>query len=364
MRSATVLALGLAACPPTPPGSVSPVPPEFAATLDSLRQAARIPGLAVVLIRDSSIVLARGFGFADVERGTPVTPETPFNIASVAKPIGAVVALRLVEQGRLDLDRPMPSYAGFAEFCAAAREGGGIFFGDYPCDASLTLRHVLSMTANGVPGTRFFYNPPSFSWGSRPMAEVAGKSFSELTAELVFGPTGMTRSARIHRRLPLIPALAAELATSSARFSRPLGASTPAASQATGSGGEGSDRHGPWSFRPGARLRRADAHPRRWMWTSGRAPNGAVPRMDPLVRQGVSGRDPDPHTGLWEKAYSTLYLNVPGRRLTMILLANSDGLQWPTRLDEAAAERSPSLSRRPRSPASTSPGWRAAVIGA
>jgi hypothetical protein len=51
------------------------------------------------------------------------------------------------------------------------------------------------------------------------------------------------------------------------------------------------------------------------------------------------------HTGLWEGRYSALYLKVlsdnPAERVTLILLANSDALQWPTRFDEAAIERSP-----------------------
>ena len=137
--------------------------------VDSLRTALRIPGLAVVVLRDTVVLAARGFGMADVERAVPVTPETPFNIASVAKPIGAVVALRLVEQGLLDLDRPMRSYQNFTEFCTDVRRTGGIFFGDYACeDSTLSLRQVLSMTANGPHGTRFFYNPPSYSWSSLP----------------------------------------------------------------------------------------------------------------------------------------------------------------------------------------------------
>ncbi len=47
------------------------------------------------------------------------------------------------------------------------------------------------------------------------------------------------------------------------------------------------------------------------------------------------------HTGLWEGAYSALYVKVPALRATLILLANSDGLRWESRLDEAALERSP-----------------------
>lgn len=47
------------------------------------------------------------------------------------------------------------------------------------------------------------------------------------------------------------------------------------------------------------------------------------------------------HTGLWEGKYSALYLKVPNRKLTLILLANGDGLTWESGLDEAAVERSP-----------------------
>ena len=134
----------------------------LAERIDSLLRERRIPGLAVVVLRDTTILLARGFGLADVERQVPVTPETPFDVASVSKPISAVVALRLADAGLLDLDRPMRRFRDFVEFCDGARAAGGIFFGDYACDTDrLTLRHVLSMTANGEPGTRLWYNPPS-----------------------------------------------------------------------------------------------------------------------------------------------------------------------------------------------------------
>ena len=184
----------------------------LAARVDSLRQSLRIPGLALVVLRDTTIVLARGFGFADVERRVPVTPITPFNIASVAKPISAVLALQLVERGLLDLDRPMRRYANFPEFCENARANGGAFFGDYDCLSDrFTLRHVLSMSANGTAGTRFWYNPPSYSWASRPMAEVTNVPFSTLVDSLVLRPADMRNAARVFCncgiRLPIYAAL-------------------------------------------------------------------------------------------------------------------------------------------------------------
>jgi CubicO group peptidase (beta-lactamase class C family) len=47
------------------------------------------------------------------------------------------------------------------------------------------------------------------------------------------------------------------------------------------------------------------------------------------------------HAGLWEGQYSALYLKVPDRHLTLILLANSDGLRWDNPLDKAQVEKSP-----------------------
>jgi CubicO group peptidase (beta-lactamase class C family) len=321
-----------------------------AAKFDSLRRATKIPGLAVVMMRDTTVVYARGFGLADVARNIAVTPETPFNIASVTKPISAVVALRLVQDGRLDLDRPMQSYKGFGDFCTEVRSGGGIFFSDYNCLGDrLTMRHVLSMTANGEPGTHFFYNPPSYSWASRPMAEVAGRAFSDLVDSLVFRPAAMTHSARIHRRLPLRADLAASLATpyhvdSAGRVVQ----SDPPSPQGDGAaGGVIASAMDLASFDIAlSNDRLLTAATREQLWTASRNPSGApLPYGLGWFLGEYRGRRIAWHTGLWEGQYSALYLKVldgtRAERVTLILLANSDGLQWPTRLDEAAIERSP-----------------------
>jgi CubicO group peptidase (beta-lactamase class C family) len=320
------------------------------ARFDALRDALRIPGLAAIVLRDTTVVLARGFGLANVERAIPVTPETPFNIASVTKPIAAVVALRLVQDGRLDLDRPMRSYRDFPEFCAAARGDGGVFFGDYACgDDRLTMRHVLSMTANGPPGTRFWYNPPSYSWASRPMAEVSGHAFSDLVDSLVLRPAGMRHAARQHRRLPLPPALAATLATPyHVDAAGLLRQSDPPPPQGDGAAGG--------VIASAMDLARFDIAltsgrllipaSRAALWTAARMADGrALPYGLGWFLGSVGGRRLAWHTGLWEGQYSALYLKVlgetPAERLTLVLLANSDALRWPTRLDEAAIERSP-----------------------
>ena len=320
---------------------------QLAAALDSLRQAAHIPGLSVAVVANGTVVLARGFGYADLEASRPADAGTPYDIASVTKPLSAVVALQLVERGRLDLDRSMATYADFPEFCAAVRQEGGIFFGDYACATragapALTMRHVLSMTMNGTPGTRFLYNPPAYSWASRPMAEVTGTPFSSLVEQLVFHPAGMDRSARIHRRLPLRSDLAEVLAVpyhlDSTGTTPRLVRSTPPPPQGDGAaGGVVSTVTDLARFDLALDAGRLLGDSlRSLMWEPTRtAADATLPYGLGWFVQDVHGRRVVWHTGLWEGRYSALYLKVPAERLTLILLANSDGLQWPTPFDSA-----------------------------
>ncbi len=354
----TLLLLALVACAGSRPGVVTravslsdeAIAARLADRFDELRKDAGIPGMSVVILRDTTILIARGFGLADLERDISVTPDTPFNVASVSKPISAVVALRLVESGLLDLDRPMRGYRDFPAFCEATRREGGIFFGDFACeDSTLSMRHVLGMTMNGVPGTRFWYNPPAFSWASRPMAEVAGKPFSELVDSLVFEPAGMRHSARIHRALPLRADLAALLALPY-RID-PEGRAVPSGPPPPqGDGAAGGViatamdlARFDIALTDGTLLSQRSLEA---MWSSANAPDGRrLPYGLGWFLGEHDGRRLAWHTGLWEERYSALYLRVlggaPKERFTLILLANSDGLRWQSSLDEAAVERSP-----------------------
>lgn len=313
---------------------------------ESLRRDAGIPGLAAVVLRDTTVLLARGFGYADVEQRVPMTVETPSNIASVAKPISAVLAMLLVERGQLDLERPMRSFAEFDEYCEAMQAEGGLLFGDFACrDSALTLRHVLSMASNGVPGTRFLYNAPAFSWASRPIAQSAGVAFSTLVDSLVLKPAGMVNAARTFRRRPLPESLAARLAVPYHRDSTgTLVRSTPPPPQGDGAAGGVIA-----SAMDLARFDRALMHDqlitaasRVSMWQPLRTHTGeTLPYALGWFTRIIDGRRYVWHTGLWEERYSALYLKLPEEQLTLILLANSDALRWPQRVDEAAIERSP-----------------------
>ncbi len=157
------------------------------------------------------------------------------------------------------------------------------------------------------------------------MAQVTKTPFSELTARYVFNPAGMAHSARIHRNLPLPATLAALLAKP--YHVAPDG--SLALSDSPAPQGDGAAGGVISSALDLARFDRALTEGKlltpaslTQMWTAGRAPDGTV------LPYGLG----------W------FVQEFRGRNLTLILLANSDGLRWDQRLDEAAVERSPFVS--------------------
>jgi CubicO group peptidase (beta-lactamase class C family) len=90
-------------------------PQELEAFLDGFfaeqMEISHLPGAVFVLVRDGEILLAKGYGYADLERRRPVVPdETLFLPGSVGKLFTALAVMQLVEQGKLDLDRDVNDY--------------------------------------------------------------------------------------------------------------------------------------------------------------------------------------------------------------------------------------------------------------
>jgi CubicO group peptidase (beta-lactamase class C family) len=95
---------------------------------------ADIPGAVVTVVKDGQLLTARGFGFADREKRTPVDPErTLFRPGSVSKLITWTAVMQLVEQGKLDLDKDINTYLDFK-------------IPDYD-GKPITLRQIMTHTA-------------------------------------------------------------------------------------------------------------------------------------------------------------------------------------------------------------------------
>ena len=94
----------------------------------------RIPGISVAVLRGDSVILSRGYGFANVEQRIPATDSTVYMVGSLTKPVIAAAIVLLTQQGRLKLDDPITKYLA---------EGRAVWSG-------VTIRHLLTHTA-GVP---------------------------------------------------------------------------------------------------------------------------------------------------------------------------------------------------------------------
>jgi CubicO group peptidase (beta-lactamase class C family) len=169
--------------------------------LPELLKEAQVPGLALALIRDGKIYWIHNFGVRDAKTGQPVTDETIFEAASLSKPVFAYGVLKLVDSGKLDLDKPLSTYLPKPYI-----EGD-------PRLEKITARVVMShrtgfpnWRGNGnalmirfTPGERFSYSGEGFVYLQKVLEAVTGNSLNEYMQEAVFGPLGMTGSSYVWR---------------------------------------------------------------------------------------------------------------------------------------------------------------------
>src|SRR5438128_2383253 len=80
--------------------------------IPKLMKEANVPGMSVALVRDGKLVWSKPFGVMNAETKTPVTDQTIFEANSLSKPVFAYSVMRLVDDGKIDLDTPIVKYMG------------------------------------------------------------------------------------------------------------------------------------------------------------------------------------------------------------------------------------------------------------
>ena len=83
---------------------------EIEADAESARLKAKIPGMSIVIVHDQDVLLAKGFGYADLEKKIPADPQTVYRIGSVTKAFTALMLMQLRDAGKLHLDDPIEKY--------------------------------------------------------------------------------------------------------------------------------------------------------------------------------------------------------------------------------------------------------------
>lgn len=177
------------------------------------------PGISLAVLNDFGIEWARGFGVCQAGIANTVTPTTLFQAGSISKPIFALAVMRLVEEGRLDLNENVNNYLTSWRVPA---------IGDW--QPRITLRQLLSHTAgltvhgfrgyqiseplptplqvlegeppansakvevNILPGLQFRYSGGGTTIAQQLVVDVLGQPFPEIMRRLVLDPLGMTDS--------------------------------------------------------------------------------------------------------------------------------------------------------------------------
>jgi CubicO group peptidase (beta-lactamase class C family) len=180
----------------------------------------KVPGVSIAFFSGGKIRWTRVYGYADVAKKTPVTPETLFQAASISKPISTLAMLRLAQEGKLSLDEDVnvklkawkvPDNQFTKDQRVTLREivshSAGLTvhgFGGYRPDEPLpTIVQILDgqPPANSqpvrvvtVPGSKWSYSGGGYTVMQLLLTEVTGSAFPDLLSKEVLGPIGMSHS--------------------------------------------------------------------------------------------------------------------------------------------------------------------------
>ncbi|MEI9894181.1 MAG: serine hydrolase domain-containing protein [Chthoniobacter sp.] len=160
-----------------------------------------VPGVSAVGIREGSIAWRRQYGVKTFGQPAPVDENTVFEACSMSKPVFAYAALKLVEEGKLDLDTPLVQYLGHP------------YIENEPLHQKITTRMVLDHTSglpnwrpggrnsgqplvvHFEPGTKFQYSGEGIWFLQRTVEKITGVPLKDWMKSRLLDPLGMTSSS-------------------------------------------------------------------------------------------------------------------------------------------------------------------------
>jgi len=203
--------------------------PEQVASIDKYVTAEmgreRIPGAAIGVYRRGQILLAKGYGLADIELNVPVKPETIFQSGSLGKQFVSAVVMMLVEEGKVGLDDSIVKYfpnapatwkpiliknllshtSGLAEYESDERTGPkGPFYMRLDFTEDELLEKTEALPIEFQPGEKWDYRNTNYMLLGIMIHKVSGKFYADYLADRIFKPLGMT-STRLISDADIIP---------------------------------------------------------------------------------------------------------------------------------------------------------------
>jgi CubicO group peptidase (beta-lactamase class C family) len=184
---------------------------EIDGTVKRVMRAARVTGVGLAILKDQEVVYLKAYGHRSVGKNLPLTEDSVMSAASFSKVTFAYLVMQLVEQGVLNLDRPvseylpkpLPEYSDYQDLAGDDRW------------KKITARMLLDHTSgfpnwrrfeddqklhiHFEPGSRFAYSGEGIDLLQLVLEQVTKKSLEAMMRERVFGPLGMTRTGMTWR---------------------------------------------------------------------------------------------------------------------------------------------------------------------
>jgi len=324
-------------------------PNDFENWMKEFRVRTHTPSLSYTVISNNQVALSKALGWSDDEGEVASTLDTTYFIASATKPMTGVTFLRAADAGLIGLNESMEKTTDWADFCEWYASSGIVFAGNeelgiakMDCSANQTLQNSLNMQVNGIPGTNFVYNPVVYARLGRAFPDSGDGSFKLLLRRFVIDPAGMKTAAAGWRDADASIALtnlAPPFAVSDDGL--PVKQAFPDDDIRAAAGVYASindmiafDQ----ALTSDVLLTKAQ---KKRLWTPPADGNGKPSvYSNGWFIQEYRGTTLHWHSGWEPDKYSAIYLRLPEQQLTLIALANTDGLWWDNSITAAEIEKS------------------------
>lgn len=182
------------------------------------------PGAAVMVIRDGAIIHARGYGYANLEEQTPITPDSAFRLASVSKQFAAMAIAMLADQGKLDYEDPVSKYvpelapyegvtirhllthtSGLPDYYDEFDPSPWLERDESPSNADMMVFLGGMNRTLFAPGEKYEYSNPAYEVLPVIVEAVTGVDFATFMKTRLFQPIGMKDSLIHDHHWPEIP---------------------------------------------------------------------------------------------------------------------------------------------------------------
>jgi CubicO group peptidase (beta-lactamase class C family) len=171
-------------------------------------QIGTMPGASVLVSQNGNIIYQKGFGYADIEKKIPVTPDTKFKIGSISKQFTSVAILKLLEEGKIKIEDKLSKYipdfprGNEVTIYQLLTHTSGIHSYEFQRNFEMTkpitpkalLDSIEKFPYDFNPGERYQYNNSGYFILGYIVAKISGKTLGDYLNETFFKPLGMNNT--------------------------------------------------------------------------------------------------------------------------------------------------------------------------